>query len=724
MFGKNKSEKSSFTKINKDTSNEDSSFLPEISSVNNELSSINYSSSLFDGKAKNFKPLFLIGLFSKKIQYAIAGTFIFTGLVGSIYFYFSNNAEIQNINAAQFEVQDKLASINEKSLYLKNIDTLNTVIDKNVLKYNLGTVQNIEDIAFVLDKNFKNINFENVDTIEIADELSKIITFYKSRLNQYIDKMYFVNQKLKESAVTLKEGINNLEIIIDANKKNEFLNDEKKKKLQEIIIEMKNLLIFIDSTSSIEDLKNENKQLNLQISNKIKQVETLFKQYNSIKFSDVSNANLLSWLNKRSVVALNKLNEFSVLFSRISFKDLNLKNDLYIFDNAIKDLKQINANLKEMQNNKQSEIIKIYISLFLLLFGLILFFVIRAKIFEYFGVVNENHMFEINKNLKEIEKDFEIHQNFLKHKISNSKKSRLLLKIIDLINGMWDKNNQLLNFLNDKVKEVKNLENANKKIIENIQEKNEELLTKNQINLNEIKNIKEALDHYLMTYDYYHKNNTNISQKNREIEDYIKQSDMGFKDILSNNEKNLNQLNDVVKIMDEIKFISLDISIFSEEAEILAFNTEILDKKNNNSKNNLSNALSEKLNNLANKYKKSSESLTHLLTNLSKSFELLKLNDTKIETSLTKIKNNNENLSKKISLMKDIENKIHEDIEKLNNLIGKIDKDDIETNIIDSNEIIEEVKKKISSYYFNQSLSEDHVVEIQKNIDLGEEEKK
>lgn len=329
-------------------------------------------------------------------------------------------------------------------------------------------------------------------------------------------------------------------------------------------------------------------------------------------------------------------------------------------------------------------------------------------------------MGDVLKNIDSIEKDIDIYIQNKNHKIS-SRKSKRVMRLVDSINVMWDKQKQINNNITDWVEEIKKGLNNNNEIISELSDLEKEIRELNKFNLEEIDDFNKILIKNNDLSELYSNNVLNINEKEREIDDAIVDNVKVFNDLNERNEKVLKQVLNLIKLSASLKEVSNEINVLSDSANVLSYNANILSRKQSDNSSFIE--ISDKINNISDKYLKLSEKIKFITDNVSENFEFITLNLNAMEKQLSKSKVNSELLYNKHKALKPKEIKIKEGREEIDKLFKDLHLASLKENIEKINEGSKILDKKISSYNFNSSLMENNAINIIKLVEIKKEHK-
>lgn len=714
-----------FEKKQNSESNEKNISYPNDVISSNEYSSSNFVYDKFREKNKNFKPLFILGALPVKTQYIISGAFILIGLLGSGYIYQNYHDNIIKLNYSKSELAKISSDLNKKNHYLNHFEFLNENIGKNEIINIIGDRNNINALTDQFGSIVRDLNFENkIAVIEVFDEFKNIQEMYASYFDNYVKQSFEINELLTNNVVNLKNAQQKIEEILFDKNLNQYLSSSsnKKESLNNLLIEIKNIIILLENKSSVLDLKLNKNNFVFTVSSKLKQLNYILTEFNKLTWNNISNAKVLNLLNYNTNqinVSLNKfLTQQTKIHSQVNeIKDGNYKNS---FEKLISGIEKIQNDLTSLEVQNLNNFEKIYITLIIFLIGLILFFLIRNKYYEYEKQISISLMGDVLKNIDSIEKDIDIYIQNKNHKIS-SRKSKRVMRLVNSINVMWDKQRQINNNITDWVEEIKKGLNNNNEIVSELSDLEKEIGELNKFNLEEIDDFNKILIKNNDLSELYSNNVLNINEKEREIDDAIVDNVKVFNDLNERNEKVLKQVLNLIKLSASLKEVSNEINVLSDSANVLSYNANILSRKQGDNSSFIE--ISDKINNISDKYLKLSEKIKFITDNVSENFEFITLNLNAMEKQLSKSKVNSELLYNKHKALKPKEIKIKEGREEIDKLFKDLHLTSLKENIGKINERSKILDKKISSYNFNSSLMENNAINIIKLVEIKKEYK-
>lgn len=714
-----------FEKKQNSESNEKNISYPNDVISSNEYSSSNFVYDKFREKNKDFKPLFILGALPIKTQYIISGAFILIGLLGSGYIYQNYHDNIIKLNYSKSELAKISLELNKKNHYLNHFEFLNENIGKNEIVNIIGDKNNINTLTDQFGSIARNLNFENkIAVIEVFDEFKNIQEMYASYFDNYVKQSFEINELLTSNIANLKNAQQKIEEILFDKNLNQYLssNLSKKENLNNLLIEIKNIIILLENKSSVLDLKLNKNNFVFTVSGKLKQLNYILTEYNKLTWNNISNTKVLNLLNYNTNQINVSLNKFLTQQTKIHSQVNEIKNGNYknSFEKLISGIEKIQNDLTSLEIQNLNNFEKIYITLIIFLIGLILFFLIRNKYYEYEKQISIQLMGDVLKNIDSIEKDIDIYIQNKNHKIS-SRKSKRVMRLVDSINVMWDKQKQINNNITDWVEEIKKGLNNNNEIVSELSELEKEIRELNKFNLEELDDFNKILIKNNDLSELYSNNVLNINEKEREIDDAIVDNVKVFNDLNERNEKVLKQVLNLIKLTASLKEVSNEINVLSDSANVLSYNANILSRKQSDNSSFIE--ISDKINNISDKYLKLSEKIKFITDNVSENFEFITLNLNAMEKQLSKSKVNSELLFNKHKALKPKEIKIKEGREEIDKLFKDLHLASLKENIEKINEGSKILDKKISSYNFNSSLMENNAINIIKLVEIKKEHK-
>lgn len=714
-----------FEKKQNSESNEKNISYPNDIISSNEYSSSNFVYDKFREKNKDFKPLFILGALPVKTQYIISGAFILIGLLGSGYIYQNYHDNIIKLNYSKSELAKISSDLNKKNHYLNHFEFLNENIGKNEIINIIGDRNNINALTDQFGSIVRDLNFENkIAVIEVFDEFKNIQEMYASYFDNYVKQSFEINELLTNNIVNLKNAQQKIEEILSDKNLNQYLSSSlnKKESLNNLLIEIKNIIILLENKNSVLDLKLNKNNFVFTVSGKLKQLNYILTEFNKFTWNNVSNAKVLNLLNYNTNQINVSLNKFLTQQTKIHSQVNEIKNGNYknSFEKLISGIEKIQNDLTSLEIQNLNNFEKIYITLIIFLIGLILFFLIRNKYYEYEKQISISLMGDVLKNIDSIEKDIDIYIQNKNHKIS-SRKSKRVMRLVDSINVMWDKQKQINNNITDWVEEIKKGLNNNNEIISELSDLEKEIRELNKFNLEEIDDFNKILIKNNDLSELYSNNVLNINEKEREIDDAIVDNVKVFNDLNERNEKVLKQVLNLIKLSASLKEVSNEINVLSDSANVLSYNANILSRKQSDNSSFIE--ISDKINNISDKYLKLSEKIKFITDNVSENFEFITLNLNAMEKQLSKSKVNSELLYNKHKALKPKEIKIKEGREEIDKLFKDLHLASLKENIEKINEGSKILDKKISSYNFNSSLMENNAINIIKLVEIKKEHK-
>lgn len=691
----------------------------------NEYSSSNYFYEKFKNN-KDFKPLFFLGSFSKKTQYAISIALMTIGGVGAASLY----DKIDNDSYNGFITKDELNKLNieltRKNIYLQNVTGYLSKL--STVKYAKEKIENkdfLNGISEKMEKHLEALNLKNSETVDFMEELKKITDIYKTSLDKFINNNLLIYTQLSSVSKLINKVNEDIENIINNKNIMPYLvdNENKKQNLFLILSEIKSIYMLMNNPSFFENIYSNKNNIIYDINNKTKQIDNLLREYNKINW-DVNNNSALNFLNKMSAQINENLSRFFVeqqKFNNLTSNLIQLKvEDMH--ENLLVSLKSVEKLVDDKISFSQESFKYVYILLALFLLGFGLFFIIRSKFIEYEQLSTAKKLNDLLLNIEEIERDIDFYSQNKNHKI-NSHKSKKLFKLIDSINVMWDKNKQFYNTIQSLIEKIQKNNVKNDEIVEEIQEMEKVIYNTNVLNGQEIEKFNKIAIKNNEIYDYYNNNALNILQKNREIDDSIINNVKVFNNLSEETSKMILIINDLIKTSILLQEISNETKYLSEEAAVLSFNSEIISKRQNDNKNNAFVEISKNIKKISDKYLKISEKINNVTDNTVKNFEIIKTNLNKVEVQIARSKTNSELLKNKHETLKPIENKIKDYREEFDKLFKQVNLVDFKSNLNVVNEKAKELEKASSSYGFNASLNNDSINDILKLIEIKKDKK-
>ena len=691
----------------------------------NEYSSSNYFYEKFKNN-KDFKPLFFLGSFSKKTQYAISIALMTIGGVGAASLY----DKIDNDSYNGFIAKDELNKLNieltRKNIYLQNVTGYLSKL--STVKYAKEKIENkdfLNGISEKMEKHLEALNLKNSETVDFMEELKKITDIYKTSLDKFINNNLLIYTQLSSVSKLINKVNEDIENIINNKNIMPYLvdNENKKQNLFLILSEIKSIYMLMNNPSFFENIYSNKNNIIYDINNKTKQIDNLLREYNKINW-DVNNNSALNFLNKMSAQINENLSRFFVeqqKFNNLTSNLIQLKvEDMH--ENLLVSLKSVEKLVDDKISFSQESFKYVYILLALFLLGFGLFFIIRSKFIEYEQLSTAKKLNDLLLNIEEIERDIDFYSQNKNHKI-NSHKSKKLFKLIDSINVMWDKNKQFYNTIQSLIEKIQKNNVKNDEIVEEIQEMEKVIYNTNVLNGQEIEKFNKIAIKNNEIYDYYNNNALNILQKNREIDDSIINNVKVFNNLSEETSKMILIINDLIKTSILLQEISNETKYLSEEAAVLSFNSEIISKRQNDNKNNAFVEISKNIKKISDKYLKISEKINNVTDNTVKNFEIIKTNLNKVEVQIARSKTNSELLKNKHETLKPIENKIKDYREEFDKLFKQVNLVDFKSNLNVVNEKAKELEKASSSYGFNASLNNDSINDILKLIEIKKDKK-
>lgn len=691
----------------------------------NEYSSSNYFYEKFKNN-KDFKPLFFLGSFSKKTQYAISIALMTIGGVGAASLY----DKIDNDSYNGFIAKDELNKLNieltRKNIYLQNVTGYLSKL--STVKYSKEKIENkdfLNGISEKMEKHLEALNLKNSETVDFMEELKKITDIYKTSLDKFINNNLLIYTQLSSVSKLINKVNEDIENIINNKNIMPYLvdNENKKQNLFLILSEIKSIYMLMNNPSFFENIYSNKNNIIYDINNKTKQIDNLLREYNKINW-DVNNNSALNFLNKMSAQINENLSRFFVeqqKFNNLTSNLIQLKvEDMH--ENLLVSLKSVEKLVDDKISFSQESFKYVYILLALFLLGFGLFFIIRSKFIEYEQLSTAKKLNDLLLNIEEIERDIDFYSQNKNHKI-NSHKSKKLFKLIDSINVMWDKNKQFYNTIQSLIEKIQKNNVKNDEIVEEIQEMEKVIYNTNVLNGQEIEKFNKIAIKNNEIYDYYNNNALNILQKNREIDDSIINNVKVFNNLSEETSKMILIINDLIKTSILLQEISNETKYLSEEAAVLSFNSEIISKRQNDNKNNAFVEISKNIKKISDKYLKISEKINNVTDNTVKNFEIIKTNLNKVEVQIARSKTNSELLKNKHETLKPIENKIKDYREEFDKLFKQVNLVDFKSNLNVVNEKAKELEKASSSYGFNASLNNDSINDILKLIEIKKDKK-
>lgn len=691
----------------------------------NEYSSSNYFYEKFKNN-KDFKPLFFLGSFSKKTQYAISIALMTIGGVGAASLY----DKIDNDSYNGFIAKDELNKLNieltRKNIYLQNVTGYLSKL--STVKYTKEKIENkdfLNGISEKMEKHLEALNLKNSETVDFMEELKKITDIYKTSLDKFINNNLLIYTQLSSVSKLINKVNEDIENIINNKNIMPYLvdNENKKQNLFLILSEIKSIYMLMNNPSFFENIYSNKNNIIYDINNKTKQIDNLLREYNKINW-DVNNNSALNFLNKMSAQINENLSRFFVeqqKFNNLTSNLIQLKvEDMH--ENLLVSLKSVEKLVDDKISFSQESFKYVYILLALFLLGFGLFFIIRSKFIEYEQLSTAKKLNDLLLNIEEIERDIDFYSQNKNHKI-NSHKSKKLFKLIDSINVMWDKNKQFYNTIQSLIEKIQKNNVKNDEIVEEIQEMEKVIYNTNVLNGQEIEKFNKIAIKNNEIYDYYNNNALNILQKNREIDDSIINNVKVFNNLSEETSKMILIINDLIKTSILLQEISNETKYLSEEAAVLSFNSEIISKRQNDNKNNAFVEISKNIKKISDKYLKISEKINNVTDNTVKNFEIIKTNLNKVEVQIARSKTNSELLKNKHETLKPIENKIKDYREEFDKLFKQVNLVDFKSNLNVVNEKAKELEKASSSYGFNASLNNDSINDILKLIEIKKDKK-
>ena len=691
----------------------------------NEYSSSNYFYEKFKNN-KDFKPLFFLGSFSKKTQYAISIALMTIGGVGAASLY----DKIDNDSYNGFITKDELNKLNieltRKNIYLQNVTSYLSKL--STVKYSKEKIENkdfLNGISEKMEKHLEALNLKNSETVDFMEELKKITDIYKTSLDKFINNNLLIYTQLSSVSKLINKVNEDIENIINNKNIMPYLvdNENKKQNLFLILSEIKSIYMLMNNPSFFENIYSNKNNIIYDINNKTKQIDNLLREYNKINW-DVNNNSALNFLNKMSAQINENLSRFFVeqqKFNNLTSNLIQLKvEDMH--ENLLVSLKSVEKLVDDKISFSQESFKYVYILLALFLLGFGLFFIIRSKFIEYEQLSTAKKLNDLLLNIEEIERDIDFYSQNKNHKI-NSHKSKKLFKLIDSINVMWDKNKQFYNTIQSLIEKIQKNNVKNDEIVEEIQEMEKVIYNTNVLNGQEIEKFNKIAIKNNEIYDYYNNNALNILQKNREIDDSIINNVKVFNNLSEETSKMILIINDLIKTSILLQEISNETKYLSEEAAVLSFNSEIISKRQNDNKNNAFVEISKNIKKISDKYLKISEKINNVTDNTVKNFEIIKTNLNKVEVQIARSKTNSELLKNKHETLKPIENKIKDYREEFDKLFKQVNLVDFKSNLNVVNEKAKELEKASSSYGFNASLNNDSINDILKLIEIKKDKK-
>lgn len=691
----------------------------------NEYSSSNYFYEKFKNN-KDFKPLFFLGSFSKKTQYAISIVLMTIGGVGAASLY----DKIDNDSYNGFIAKDELNKLNieltRKNIYLQNVTGYLSKL--STVKYAKEKIENkdfLNGISEKMEKHLEALNLKNSETVDFMEELKKITDIYKTSLDKFINNNLLIYTQLSSVSKLINKVNEDIENIINNKNIMPYLvdNENKKQNLFLILSEIKSIYMLMNNPSFFENIYSNKNNIIYDINNKTKQIDNLLREYNKINWN-VNNNSALNFLNKMSTQINEDLSRFFVeqqKFNNLTSNLIQLKvEDMH--ENLLVSLKSVEKLVDDKISFSQESFKYVYILLALFLLGFGLFFIIRSKFIEYEQLSTAKKLNDLLLNIEEIERDIDFYSQNKNHKI-NSNKSKKLFKLIDSINVMWDKNKQFYNTIQSLIEKIQKNNVKNDEIVEEIQEMEKVIYNTNVLNGQEIEKFNKIAIKNNEIYDYYNNNALNILQKNREIDDSIINNVKVFNNLSEETSKMILIINDLIKTSILLQEISNETKYLSEEAAVLSFNSEIISKRQNDNKNNAFVEISKNIKKISDKYLKISEKINNVTDNTVKNFEIIKTNLNKVEVQIARSKTNSELLKNKHETLKPIENKIKDYREEFDKLFKQVNLVDFKSNLNVVNEKAKELEKASSSYGFNASLNNDSINDILKLIEIKKDKK-
>lgn len=691
----------------------------------NEYSSSNYFYEKFKNN-KDFKPLFFLGSFSKKTQYAISIALMTIGGVGAASLY----DKIDNDSYNGFIAKDELNKLNieltRKNIYLQNVTGYLSKL--STVKYAKEKIENkdfLNGISEKMEKHLEALNLKNSETVDFMEELKKITDIYKTSLDKFINNNLLIYTQLSSVSKLINKVNEDIENIINNKNIMPYLvdNENKKQNLFLILSEIKSIYMLMNNPSFFENIYSNKNNIIYDINNKTKQIDNLLREYNKINWN-VNNNSALNFLNKMSTQINEDLSRFFVEQQKFNNSTSNLiqlkVEDMH--ENLLVSLKSVEKLVDDKISFSQESFKYVYILLALFLLGFGLFFIIRSKFIEYEQLSTAKKLNDLLLNIEEIERDIDFYSQNKNHKI-NSNKSKKLFKLIDSINVMWDKNKQFYNTIQSLIEKIQKNNVKNDEIVEEIQEMEKVIYNTNVLNGQEIEKFNKIAIKNNEIYDYYNNNALNILQKNREIDDSIINNVKVFNNLSEETSKMILIINDLIKTSILLQEISNETKYLSEEAAVLSFNSEIISKRQNDNKNNAFVEISKNIKKISDKYLKISEKINNVTDNTVKNFEIIKTNLNKVEVQIARSKTNSELLKNKHETLKPIENKIKDYREEFDKLFKQVNLVDFKSNLNVVNEKAKELEKASSSYGFNASLNNDSINDILKLIEIKKDKK-
>lgn len=714
-----------FEKKQNSESNEKNISYPNDVISSNEYSSSNFVYDKFREKNKDFKPLFILGALPIKTQYIISGAFILIGLLGSSYIYQNYHDNIIKLNYSKSELTKISLDLNKKNHYLNHFEFLNENVGKNEIVNIIGDKNNINALTNQFGSIVRDLNFENkIAVIEVFDEFKNVQEMYASYFDNYVKQSFEINELLTNNIVNLKNAQQKIEEILFDKNLNQYLSSNliKRDNLNNLLIEIKNVIILLENKNSVVDLKLNKNNFVYTISGKLKQINHILMELNKHAWNNVSNTKFLGLLNYNTNQINSDLNKFLTQQTKIHSQVNEIKNENYrnSFEKLVSGIEKIQNDLASLEIQNLNDFEKIYITLIIFLIGLILFFLIRNKYYEYEKQISIQLMGDVLKNIDSIEKDIDIYIQNKNHKIS-SRKSKRVMRLVDSINVMWDKQKQINNNITDWVEEIKKGLNHNNEIVLELSELEREIRELNKFNLEELDDFNKILIKNNDLSELYSNNVLNINEKEREIDDAIVDNVKVFNDLNERNEKVLKQVLNLIKLSASLKEVSNEINVLSDSANVLSYNANILSRKQSDNSSFIE--ISDKINNISDKYLKLSEKIKFITDNVSENFEFITLNLNAMEKQLSKSKVNSELLFNKHKALKPKEIKIKEGREEIDKLFKDLHLASLKENIEKINEGSKILDKKISSYNFNSSLMENNAINIIKLVEIKKEHK-